>query len=292
MQGEADHPPMFEIQVMLPHTAAVRLSDALAAADHPDAVATGLFETPDGGWSVFAHYHGRPDEDALLALFRACDAGDPPKPAEIEQQDWVARSQAVLAPVKAGRFVIHGGHDRTKVKGRRNAIEIDAGQAFGTAHHATTAGCLQALEHVLRARKPRRVLDLGTGSGILAIAAAKASASALGIDNDPIAVGVARENARHNRMTRHTRFVVADGLDHPWVRRRSFDLIFANILAGPLFRLAPSIRRAARPGSHLILSGITTDQSRATEARYRAHGFLLLRRLIIGHWAILLMRRR
>lgn len=282
----------FEIAVTVPGAVAQRLSDGLAGADRPMAVASGLFETKDKAWRVFAHYDTPPDPGELAALFARYGAGTPPAAQRIEPRDWIAHTQRLLAPVRAGPFLIHGSHDRARAKGRRYAIEIEAGQAFGTAHHATTRGCLLLLHRALSTARPRRVLDLGTGSGILAIAAAKLGDGEItASDSDPVAVRVARDNARLNGVGSRVRTLNARGLSHPRLRARRFDLVLANILAGPLHRLAPALKRSVARKGQIILSGLTADQAASIEARYRAHGFILQRRLRLDGWAVLLMQR-
>lgn len=284
--------PIYEISVTLPFANAERLSDALGEAERPPAIATGLFETARGDWRVFAHYDGAPDTDQLADHFERWGAGRPPEPRLVEAEDWVAASQRARPPVRAGAFLIHGSHDRERARGRRLAIEIDAGQAFGTAHHATTRGCLLVLHDHLKAQRPDSALDLGTGSGILGIALAKRLPIAvLASDSDPVAVAVAQGNAQLNGVGPRLRAITAIGLAHPALRGRRFDLVLANILAGPLYCLAPQLARALALRGTLILSGLLTGQARGLEARYRALGFALRRRVLLDDWAILLMQR-
>ena len=169
----------------------------------------------------------------------------------VPDTNWVALSQAALPPVKAGRFIVHGAHDRPRFAMRRSGIEIEAGEAFGTGHNATTVLCLEALDRLIRRRRFARVLDLGCGTGVLAIAAARAvpRARVLASDNDPVALAIARENARLNRVSARLETVLAAGFDHRKLRRaRPYDLVLANLLPGPLIALAPAMRRAIRPG--------------------------------------------
>ena len=208
--------------------------------------------------------------------------------------DWVAETQRSLPPVRAGRYIVHGSHSRGEVFSRW-AIEIDAGRAFGTAHHGTTKGCLLAIASLPPAFNPRSVLDLGTGSGVLAIAAAKAFAGCLqiaAVDNDPIAVAVARENCRKNGAAGCIRLFVGDGLKPSLAYARApFDLVTANILAKPLLKLAPRLRVLTARGGFLILSGLLTEQAREVLARYRATGFGLVRRRDLEGWATLMLKR-
>ncbi len=193
--------------------------------------------------------------------------------------------------MRAGRFIIHGSHERDQHS--RYAIEIDAGQAFGTAHHASTQGCLIMLDHISKRRRFARVLDLGTGAGTLAIAASRLGRrKVLASDSDRIAVAVAAENARKNRAGDLVDAMPAMGLAHPRLRRAKFDLIFANILFRPLFELAPLLARRVRARGYLILSGITEAQGAALQARYISLGFVLKRRVVIDGWTTLLMAKR
>jgi ribosomal protein L11 methyltransferase len=203
----------------------------------------------------------------------------------------------------AGRYLVHGSHDREKVPRRRLAIEIDAGRAFGTAHHASTRGCLLALDDLCKRRLPRHIIDLGTGSGILAIAAAKTlSAKTLGdktlgrnviaSDSDPVAAAIAAENARKNGVAARIRVVRADGFDHPELRQAKADILLANLLERALQTLAPHLARHVVQGGIAILSGLTETQARAIEARTRAHGFVLEKRIILEGWATLVIVRR
>lgn len=180
----------------------------------------------------------------------------------IPDVDWIAKSLEGLKPVRAGRFLVHGSHDRDKVKINDIAIEIDAGQAFGTGHHGTTAGCLEMIEEVMRARTVRNALDLGTGSGVLAIAVRKLRhIPVLATDIDPVAVRVAGENVRRNGIAAGIRLETAPGFHSPAFRKEGpFDLIIANILARPLMKMAPQLAAHLAPGGSVILSGILAGQ--------------------------------
>ncbi|MEI9900105.1 MAG: 50S ribosomal protein L11 methyltransferase [Hyphomicrobium sp.] len=206
----------------------------------------------------------------------------------------MAISQAALPPVRAGRFIVHGSHDRDRIPYGPRSILVDAGEAFGTAHHATTLGCLLAIDRLTRRRNFHRVLDLGCGSGVLAIAASRVlpAASVFASDNDPIAVEVARGNAVGNGA-KGIRFACALGLDHPLLRGAApFDLVIANILAGPLRALSGDIAAALRGGGLVVLSGILNPEAPAVIAAYHAHGFSLIERRQIGEWTTLTLSRR
>lgn len=206
--------------------------------------------------------------------------------------DWISRTLRALAPVRAGRFVVHGSHDRQAGRSARHAIEIDAGQAFGTGHHGTTAGCLDLFEQVLRKGAPTKILDVGTGSGVLAIAAARAlPCRVLATDIDPIATKVARRNCVLNGVSARITTETGTGFHH-----RAFqsfgkaELVFANILARPLQALAPAMARHVAPGGIIILSGLLPHQKTRIIATYRGQGFRLERALIRDGWLSLLMR--
>ncbi|RWC55626.1 50S ribosomal protein L11 methyltransferase [Mesorhizobium sp.] len=200
--------------------------------------------------------------------------------------DWVAHSLEELKPVRAGRFFVHGAHDRRKRRSGELAIEIEAGLAFGTGHHGTTAGCLEMLEKVLRREHPRNALDLGTGSAVLAIAVAKlAHIPVLATDIDPVAVRVAAANARLNHVKALVETATAPGFHHPiFGKRAPFDLIVANILARPLMRLAPQMAGHIALGGSIVLSGILERQRDAVVSAYVGQNFRHVRTLHREGW--------
>lgn len=200
--------------------------------------------------------------------------------------DWIAKSLEGLAPVRAGRFVVHGSHDRDKVRTGEIAIEIDAGQAFGTGHHGTTAGCLEVLASVARTRTVRNVLDLGTGSGVLAIAAWKLMhVPVLATDIDPIATRVAAENARVNGVVNGMTFATAPGFHSTaFSANGPFDLIIANILARPLMKMAPQLVANLAPGGSVILSGILAEQRWKVLAHYNGQHLRHVRTIWRNGW--------
>jgi len=209
----------------------------------------------------------------------------------IADADWLAMALSGLPPVRAGRFFVFGAHDRGRAPISTVNLRIEAGAAFGTGHHGTTVGCLLAYDALLKRRRFKRVLDVGAGTGVLAIAAARTgSAVTVGTDIDAVSVRIARENARINRAT--TRFVRADGLAHRAVASRApYDLVFANILARPLVRLSQPIKIALKPGGIAILSGLLRSQARFVLAAYQSRGFRLERRIHRDAWATLVLRR-
>jgi len=262
-----------------------------------DAVAVAIVDDGKGRWRLTAYFAAEPDENAARALVAAAagpEAGRRLAFARVTAKDWVGESLAGLKPVTAGRFVVHGAHDRARVAVNRIGIEIEAALAFGTGHHGTTRGCLLALDRLckLPARgRPRRMLDLGAGSGVLAIAAARAlHRRVLATDIDADAVRAAGNNARLNRAGDFVAVVQADGVRAPAIRARApFDLVFANILLGPLQRLAAPLSQILAPGGRIVLSGIMATQANAALAAYR--GLALERRMTLDGWTTLVLRR-
>jgi len=271
------------------------LGGALQDLVWPAPVALTVFEEP-AGWRVEAYFSEAPSLDGVeRQLSEALGRPAPRLAAEpVPDLNWVAISQAALPPVRAGRFRVHGSHDRGRVARGPGAILIDAGEAFGTAHHATTFGCLLALGQITRRRAYRRVLDLGCGSGVLAIAAARAGPKArvTASDLDLRSVEVARENIRLNGLASRIRVYRAEGLSHAGLRGRSFDLAVAHILAAPLSAMARDIARAVEPGGTLVLSGLLTPQAPVIIARYRAFGFAVERHGRVFGWSTLTLARR
>ena len=275
--------------------AARRVADLFAESFAADEVAVSLVDNGQGQWRVTIHFAAPPDEAAMRELAAAAggdNAGKALRFESIAAKDWVGESLAGLKPVTAGRFVIHGAHDRGSAPPNYIGIEIEAALAFGTGHHGTTRGCLLALDHIAKgAQAPRRILDVGTGTGILSIAAARAlRQNVIATDIDSGSVHVARENARLNRAGDRIVFRHANGITAPEIRGRApFDLIFANILLGPLKRLAAPIRSVLAPGGRIVLSGILHAQANAVLAAYRP--LTLERRFELDGWTTLLLRR-
>lgn len=273
------------------HTLAAALQDAIDPA--PDALT--LFE--DGkSWKIDAYYTDTPDGAALAAELANLTglSVQPFDVTDVPDNNWVAMSQASLPPVHAGRFVIHGSHDNDRVPRGPNSILIDAGEAFGTAHHATTSGCLAAIDRVTRTKRYTNVLDLGCGSGVLAIAVARVLPKALILasDLDLPSVAVAAQNMRLNGVAHRIHVFPAAGLDHPFIRHAGqFDLFIANILAGPLIMLAKQIAKAVAPGGTLLLSGLLIPQAPQVIAAYRASGFHLIRHDRVYGWSTLELKR-
>jgi ribosomal protein L11 methyltransferase len=258
--------------------------------------AIAAFERPDGRWDVTVHFAEPPDQPLvreLVANAAGADIAEGITFDTVEAKDWVKASLEDLVPVPAGRFVVHGQHDRERIAPNKLGIEIEAALAFGTGHHGTTRGCLLLLDHVLKAWRPRRVLDLGTGTGVLAIAAARAlHEKVLASDIDPLSVQVARENARLNVSGHLVQAIRATGFSAPqFASAAPFDLVLANILANPLRQLAGPMTRHLAPSALVILSGLLTHQAPGVIAAYRARGLVPVRHLRIEGWSSLLLRK-
>jgi ribosomal protein L11 methyltransferase len=258
--------------------------------------AIAAFERSDGRWDVTLHFAEAPDQTSVRELVGIAAGGDVAQAITfdtVEAKDWVKATLEELVPVRAGRFIVHGQHDRSRISPNKLGIEIEAALAFGTGHHGTTRGCLLLLDHVLKAWRPRRVLDLGTGTGVLAIAAARAlHQKVLASDIDPPSVQVARENARLNVSGHLVQAIRATGFAAPqFVAAAPFDLVLANILANPLRQLASPMARHLAPSALVILSGLLTHQAPGVIAAYRARGLVPVRHLRIEGWSSLLLRK-
>jgi ribosomal protein L11 methyltransferase len=273
---------------------AERLATELEAFARPHVEALSIFEADESGrrWRIDAYYGTA--NDASRAAMLAVARGIAPQAIELSadgQADWVGQSLKELKPVQAGRFFVHGSHDRALRPSNSIAIEIDAATAFGTGHHGTTRGCLLALDHVLKTGTPESMIDIGSGSGILAIAYCKAARRpALACDNDPEAVRVTQCNARLNGAKVIT--VLADGTNHRSIAARRFDFIMSNILARPLAALAPAFARLAADNACLVLSGLLPDQRQWIERVYRQWEFVPLCRFELEGWCTLLLKKK
>jgi len=269
------------------------IATALAELIEPAAQAVSEFAV-GGGWHIEAYYNQRPDLVQLSARIAELLAICPPTLSleQVADQNWVALSQTALPPVAAGRYIVHGSHDRTSVPRGPRSIEIDAGEAFGTAHHATTLSCLMTIDRLARTRAFQQVLDLGCGSGVLAIAAQRAwpRARVTALDNDPTAVAVAAANCRQNGVSRIAVRLASDS-GPPLAACRTYELVLANILARPLIALAPAIARALAPGGILVISGILAGEARELRAAYAARGFRLASESCMAGWTTLTLVR-
>ncbi|MDH5556885.1 MAG: 50S ribosomal protein L11 methyltransferase [Alphaproteobacteria bacterium] len=263
------------------------------------ALTVSSFEIDNGKfWQVSAMFAEMPDYDMLAPVIARAAASAGVKVPEfvvkpLEARDWLAENRASFQPIHAGRFFIHPTFYEGQPPAGSRAIALDAATAFGSGSHGTTKGCLLALDRIARRRRPRRILDMGCGSGILAIAAAMAwKRPVLAVDIDDEAVRVTVENARRNRVGNLLSAASGPGFDAPVMhRQRKFDLIVANILARPLISMAPALTRALCPGGEVVLSGLLTSQENQVIAAYRAQGLALVRRGSINDWSTLLLRR-
>jgi ribosomal protein L11 methyltransferase len=267
------------------------LADAIDEHIAIDALAVTVNETDEklALWNTVAYFANEVSaRNAALVL-----ALDDFQVATLPDVDWVRKSLEGLPPVAAGRFFLHGSHDRDKRRGGGISLEIDAATAFGTGHHGTTSGCLVLLDRILKYRSPRNIFDLGCGTGVLAIAAAAAvKRRVLATDIDAEAVRVTIDNARLNGMVPNIHGVAAAGLHHTAIRRAApYDLIFANILARPLVQLAHGISNLLSPGGIVVLSGLTVDQKRWVEASYRARGLRPLWHVRTENWIAMAMQK-
>jgi ribosomal protein L11 methyltransferase len=272
-----------------------QISDLVAESLPADDIAVSRVDIGAGRWRVAMYFRAAPDEKIIRALTAAAAGNAAAKALRFERvatKDWVRESLAGLAPVTAGRFIVHGAHDRARIPQNRIGIEIEAALAFGTGHHGTTRGCLLALDWLCKSLPRRRILDLGTGSGVLAIAAARAwRQPVLATDIDGSAVRAARANAARNRAGSFVEVVKADGVAGAKLRERApYDLVLANILLRPLQRLAAPLTRLTAPGARVVLSGLLASQANAAIAAYR--GLALERRIDLDGWTTLILVRR
>lgn len=261
----------------------------------PEPTGIGVFEMEDGSglWEVGGYFTDRPDEAGLALLATMHDA-KPFVVSEVPETDWVAHVRRELAPVEAGRFFVYGSHDADKLPEGRIPLLIEAAMAFGTGHHGTTLGCLKALDHLLdQGFEGSKVADIGCGTAVLAMAAARVwQGDIIASDIDQVAVEVAEANLRANGMEGQVTCLEAAGFDNPALQAQApFDLIFANILKGPLVALSPDLAANLRPGGYAILSGILNEQADDVIAVYAQNGINLTRREEIGEWTTLLLQK-
>ncbi len=262
----------------------------------PEPTGVGVFEVEDGSgiWEVGGYFVGKPDEAGLALLAAAFDA-KPFVVSELPEVDWVAHVRRELSPVQAGRFFVYGSHDADKVPDGSIALLIEAAMAFGTGHHGTTLGCLQMLDHLANdGFVGKNVTDIGCGTAVLAMAAAKIWPDpVLASDIDAQAVDVARANVAGNDLDGRVICVEAAGFDAPELKQAApFDLVFANILKGPLISLAPDMADSVKNGGYAILSGILNEQAQEVVNVCTHNGFRLIKSLPGGEWTTLLLRRK
>ncbi|MEM8633125.1 MAG: 50S ribosomal protein L11 methyltransferase [Pseudomonadota bacterium] len=265
----------------------------------PEPTGVGVFELEDGSglWEVGGYFTEAPDI-AALALLAALHGAQHFAVSELPDTDWVAHVRRELAPVEAGRFFVYGAHDAEKLPEGRTGLLIEAAMAFGTGHHGTTMGCLLAFDELLAGGfRPKSVADIGCGTAVLAMAAAKSPELSVGTpivagDYDQVAVETAEANVAVNGLEGRVTCVLAAGFDQPaFASAAPFDLVFANILKGPLIALAPAMAHHIAPGGRLILSGILNDQAAEVAGHYAQNGFNLLKSIDIVDWTTLVLGR-
>ena len=274
--------------------AAEALGEAMEAL-LPEPTGVGVFEIEDGSglWEVGGYFEERPDATEL-ALLAAAFGARPFAVSEIPETDWVDKVRRELVPVEAGRFFVYGGHDADKVPAGSEPLLIEAAMAFGTGHHGTTLGCLRALDALAAdGVTARSVIDVGCGTAVLAMAAARIwPGVVLASDIDEVAVDVAQANVSANDLVGRVQCLEATGFDHAGIAAAApFDLIFANILKGPLIDLAPDMARHLAPEGHAILSGILNEQADEVIAAYARNDVALVLRQEIGEWSTLTLQR-
>ena len=285
-------PTFTALTTLMGKKAAEGLGEAMERLD-PEPTGVGVFEVEDGSglWEVGGYFTESPDETALAVLAAAFEA-KPFVVSELPETDWVAHVRRELAPVEAGRFFVYGSHDADKLPEGRIPLLIEAAMAFGTGHHGTTLGCLKALDYLLnQSFTATKVADIGCGTAVLAMAAARVwTGDIIASDIDEVAVDVAEANLKANGMSGQVRCVEAAGFDHPDLKALApYDLIFANILKGPLVALAPEIAANLRAGGYAILSGILNEQADDVVSVYVQNGFNLTKRDQIGEWTTLVL---
>ena len=287
-------PTYTALTTLVGQDAAEALAEAMEDME-PEPTGVGVFEIEDGSglWEVGGYFLEAPDDIALTLLAMAYGA-QPFAMSELPEIDWVAKVRRELSPVEAGRFFVYGSHDADKVPEGRIALLIEAAVAFGTGHHGTTLGCLRALDRLVTdGFVARNVADIGCGTAVLAMAAARVFPNpVIASDIDEVAVDVARANAEVNGLVARIECIEAAGFDHPRLAAAApFDLVFANILKGPLIELAPDMAAHVAPAGLVILSGLLVVQAEAVLAAYHAADFTLQRRDDIGEWSTLVLRR-
>lgn len=287
-------PTYTALTTLMGEPAASALGEALEQCD-PAPTGVGVSEVEDGSglWEVGGYFTDKPDGVAL-ALLAAVHGAKDFAVSEVPDRDWVAHVRRELAPVEAGRFFVYGSHDADKVPDGAQGLLIEAAMAFGTGHHGTTLGCLLALEDMLaEGQEAHNVVDIGCGTAVLAMAAAKVwQRPVLASDIDPVAVEVARANVTANALDGLVACHVAAGFDHPELSAHApYDLVFANILKGPLIELAPIVAAHTRAGGNVILSGLLTEQADEICRVYAENGLHLVHRRDLGEWSALRLKK-
>ena len=302
LEGLPPNNAAFSMTLVTDEKRARAVADLIVESFEVAEAASTAFETddpwPGGGktWLVEVFFGFEPDEEEIRALIAVVADRETARSATFgltEKRDWVANALAGLQPVRAGRFLVHGAHDRARVQANDVGIEIEAGLAFGTGHHGTTRGCLLHFDRILKRRRPIAVLDVGCGAGVLAIAAAKVLKRKVWLgDVDPVAVAVANANARLNGAGTYCKAVVSRGVENRLLREGApYDLVFANILSKPLRLLAPSLAAVMGADGEAIVSGLLIADVPGVLASWRAQAFFLAERIDLEGWASLRLLR-
>lgn len=279
---------MLLVTAVGPLAAVKAAADAFDALDPSPVDAVSWFEEGAGKFRLELYAQTPEAAEEALGVIKGAAPRLTANVQELEDADWVAMSLDGLPPVHAGRFVVAGAHALNRIHGGRTKIWIEASEAFGTGHHGTTLGCLMMLEEELRRRRVRRVLDVGAGSGVLAIAAAKMGAHATAVEIDTRAAAIMDENVANNHIGARVKVIAGDGARFS---KGAHDLVFANILMRPLIRLAPLLSKATAPGGTLILSGLLTKQEPLIRLAYGGRGMILTHRFRREAWSTLVFRR-
>ncbi|MEL8055738.1 MAG: 50S ribosomal protein L11 methyltransferase [Pseudomonadota bacterium] len=284
---------MFQITAKGPRAEIEAAWDHLAWIDPSPASAVDAKEETRLIWRLDAYAETEDAARECVSLITEVSPDLNPTLEALEDRDWVTLSLEGLPPVEAGRFIVAGSHALTKTAPGKTDILIEAGPAFGTGHHGTTLGCLLGFEHVLASTTPKRVLDVGTGSGVLAIAAIKTGARyAIGTEIDAQSVRVATENARKNGVANHFKaYQTRGGIGRLAHQSAPYDLVFANILARPLIGLAPEIAKLNAKNGHVILSGLLNHQAPLVKGAYTGRGLTLVKQIKRDGWSTLILRK-
>ncbi|ACT58114.1 50S ribosomal protein L11 methyltransferase [Hirschia baltica] len=284
---------MYKVSAICDRATAERISDVLADMDPSPAGAVSTEEATRVSWRIDAFCHDEESVQACISIIESEGEGLSAAHEKLDDKDWVAESLKGLPAVEAGPYYVAGAHELTRLAGGRIPVWIEAGPAFGTGHHGTTKGCLEALADVAKKRKLGKVLDIGTGSAVLAIAAMKSGASmAVASDIDPESIRIAKINAENNKMGRNLHLLVATGANNAFIRNQGkYDTVMANILARPLVSLSSDINKLTKDGGYIILSGLLNHQEPQVKAAFAGRNLALVDRRRLGAWSTLVFKK-
>jgi len=284
---------MYKVSAICDRATAERLSDILADMDPSPAGAVSTEEATRVAWRLDAFCHDEESAQQCISIIETEAEGISASHEKLADKDWVAESLKGLPAVEAGPYYVAGAHELTNLEGGRIPIWIEAGPAFGTGHHGTTKGCLEALAKVASKRKLGKVLDIGTGSAVLAIAAIKSGANmCVASDIDPESIRIAKINAENNKMGRNLHLLVATGANNTFIRNQGkYDTVMANILARPLVSLSSDINKLTKDGGYIILSGLLNHQEPQVKAAFAGRNLSLVERRRLGAWTTLVFRK-